>query len=110
MFKQIYPTLRIVLLGLLCAIIISCSKISQKNYEKINTNMTMQEVVAILGEPTNSESINIAGISGTSAVWKDQSSEIDIQFLNDRVAVKSFSKPVDQSTSSVIPTDNNKRK
>lgn len=56
----------------------------------------MQEVVALLGEPTSAESINIAGISGTSAVWKDNNAEIDIQFLNDRVTVKAFSKPDDQ--------------
>lgn len=107
MSKKIFRLLQIAALGLFCAIILSCSKISQKNYDKINTNMTMQEVMTILGEPTNSESINIAGISGTSAVWKDQNGEIDIQFLNDRVAVKSFSKPIDQSP---MPADKNKKK
>jgi len=105
--KQIFRPLQIIALALLCAIILSCSKISQKNYDKINTNMTMQEVMAILGEPTNSESINIAGISGTSAVWKDQNGEIDIQFLNDRVAVKSFSNPAEESGA---PVNHNKKK
>jgi hypothetical protein len=56
----------------------------------------MKEVISILGEPTNSESITIAGISGTSAVWKDKDAEIDIQFLNDRVTVKSFSKSTNE--------------
>jgi hypothetical protein len=55
--------------------------------------MTMQEVVSILGEPTESESANIAGISGTSATWKNQDAEIHIQFLNNQVAVKTFNKP-----------------
>lgn len=72
--------------------IVACSKITQENFDKIKNNMTMQEVIALLGEPTSSESINIAGISGTSAVWKDKNAEIDIQLLNDRVTVKAFSK------------------
>jgi hypothetical protein len=86
---------RLLLALFFCMTLIACSKISQTNFDKINTNMTMKEVVAILGEPTSSESINIAGISGTSAVWKDKNAEIDIQFLNDKVTVKAFSKPED---------------
>lgn len=81
----------------LCALILACSKISQSNFEKIQPNMSMKEVIAILGEPTNSESITIAGISGTSAVWQNKEAEIDIQFLNDRVTVKSFSKANDDA-------------
>lgn len=52
----------------------------------------MNEVTAILGAPTSSESLSIAGVSGTSAVWKDKQNEIDIQFLNDRMTVKTFGK------------------
>jgi len=52
--------------------------------------MKMQEVVSILGEPTSSDSVNIAGVSGTAAVWKSNDAEIDIQFLNDKVFAKSF--------------------
>ena len=76
----------------LCLFLFACSKLTQENFDKIKTDMTMQEVAAILGEPTTSEGIMIAGISGTSATWKDDKAEIDIQFLNNKVAVKSFSK------------------
>lgn len=89
-FKLIY---RWFIACLLCICLLACSKITQQNFDKIKTNMTMQEVISILGEPTSSESINVAGVSGTSAVWKDNNAEIDIQFLNDKVAVKAFSKP-----------------
>lgn len=90
-FKRFLKTLLILPL---CFLLFACSKISQKNFEKIQNNMTMDQVIAILGEPTHSENINIAGISGTSAVWKDDShGEIDIQFLNNRVIVKAYSKP-----------------
>lgn len=85
--------LRLFFATCLCFLLLACSKISQVNFDKIKPNMTLKEVVAILGEPTSAESINIAGISGASVVWKDNNAEIDIQFLNDRVTVKSFSKP-----------------
>lgn len=77
---------------LICFTLFACSKITQENFEKVKPNMTMKEVIGILGEPTDSQSIMIAGISGTSAIWKDEQAEIDIQFLNDKVTVKSFSK------------------
>lgn len=51
----------------------------------------MKEVVAILGEPTSSDSLNIAGMSGTTAVWKSGDAQIDVQFINDRVIIKAFS-------------------
>jgi uncharacterized protein YcfL len=78
----------------LCLILFACSRITQENYDKIKPNMTMQEVTAILGKPTSSESLSIAGVSGASAVWKDKQNEIDIQFLNDRMTVKTFGKVI----------------
>lgn len=100
LYKRI---LHIFLVACLCTLILACSKISQGNFEKIQSNMTMKEVIGILGEPTNSESITIAGISGTSAVWKDKDAEIDIQFLNDKVTVKSFSKSNDDTNNKPHP-------
>jgi hypothetical protein len=85
--------LKVLITLFFCIFLFACSsKVSQNNFEKIKTNMIMKEVIVILGEPTSSESVNIAGVSGTSAVWKDSDAEIAIQFLNDRVAVKAFSK------------------
>ena len=71
-------------------ILIACSKVTQANFDKVKPTMSMKEVVSILGKPTDSQSVNIAGISGTSATWKDDHAEISIQFLNDQVAVKIF--------------------
>src|SRR5688572_23351557 len=85
-FRSLFLTL------FLCIFLVACSRITQDNFAKINTNMTMKEVVAILGEPTNAESVNIAGISGTAATLKAKNAEINIQFLNDKVTVKTFSK------------------
>jgi hypothetical protein len=67
------------------------SRINQENYNKIQTGMTLEEVKAIIGEPTESKSAGISGlVSGTSAVWKGDSMTIDIKFLNDKVQLKSF--------------------
>lgn len=67
------------------------SKINQENYQKIQKGMTLEEVKAVLGEPTESKSAGIGSlVSATSAVWKGEGLTIDIQFLNDKVQLKSF--------------------
>lgn len=73
-------------------ILIACSRVNQKNYDKIQPGMAMQDVVKILGEPTSTDSINIAGISGAAATWKNKDAVISIQFLNNQVTIKSFNK------------------
>ena len=80
---------------LICAIFLSgcMQRLTQENFDKIQTGMPMSEVITILGEPTASESVNFAGISGTSATWKNKNTVITIQFLNDKVQIKAFSHP-----------------
>lgn len=95
---KIFLTLAVVFL------ITGCSKITQSNFDKVKPNMTMQEVITILGEPSSSDSINIAGISGTSAVWQSNNAEINIQFLNNRVTIKVFNKPNNKQAAEVVDT------
>ena len=78
--------------------LIACSRITEENFTKVKAGMTMEEVKAILGTPSSAESVDIAGVSGTSAVWKDSQAEIDIQFLNNKVTIKTFSKLDPQKT------------
>lgn len=68
------------------------SKISAENFERIQNGMTQKEVIAILGEPTETSSVNIAGVSGGMAAWKDGNTVISVQFLNDKVQAKQLSK------------------
>lgn len=75
----------------MCLMLAACNRVSQRNFDKIQSSMTMQQVTQILGEPTNSDSVMIAGVSGTSAVWSDGKNEITIQFLNGKVFFKTFS-------------------
>ena len=78
----------------ICMSLLSCSgsKISQENFEKIQTGMSMTQVTAILGEPTESSSVDVAVFSGTVSKWKAGGVTITIQFVNGKVVAKQFSK------------------
>ena len=71
----------------------ACSKVTQENFAKVQDGMTEQEVTAILGSPTESSSGSILGISGTSSKWAGGDALITIQFVNGKVALRSFDKP-----------------
>jgi len=74
--------------------LVSCagSKISQENFEKIQTGMSLAQVIAILGEPTESSSVDVAVFSGTVSKWQAEGVTITIQFVNGKVVAKQFSK------------------
>jgi hypothetical protein len=78
-------------LGLL--VLVACSKVTQENFATIREGMSEQEVIARLGTPTESNSINVLGISGTSSRWVGGDAEITIRFVNGQVALKRFDKP-----------------
>ena len=71
----------------------ACSKVTQENFARIQDGMSEQEVTAILGSPTESSSGSILGISGTSSKWTGGDATITIQFVNGKVALRSFDKP-----------------
>jgi len=74
--------------------LVSCSgsKISQENFGKIQTGMALAQVQAILGEPTESSSVDVAVFSGTVSKWKAGDVTITIQFVNGKVVAKQLSK------------------
>lgn len=82
------------------------SKVTQENFSKIQNGMSMRQVTQILGTPVSVDSINIAGISGASAVWKDKDTVITIQFLNNKVQIKTFTKANDSSAPGQINPSN----
>lgn len=82
---------KIIFLGIIIALV-ACTRVTQANFEKIQAGMSMEQVIKILGEPNDSSSINIAGISGTSASWKNHSATLVVQFLDGKVMIKSFNK------------------
>lgn len=72
--------------------------VSQENFNKIENAMSQSQVEAILGKPTNAESVNIAGFSGTTAVWKSGDIMITIRFLNGEVILKTLTKGEDEKS------------
>ena len=51
-------------------------------------DLSQAEVQAILGPPTESESVDVTVFSGTSSTWKWQGTTITIQFVNGKVIAK----------------------
>ncbi len=78
---------------LACLLISACSsKITAENFGKIQTGMSQQEVVAVLGEPTQSNAFDIAGLSGATATWQEGDTAISIQFFNGKVQAKQLNR------------------
>jgi hypothetical protein len=73
-------------------LIAACSKVTQENFAKIQEGMSEEEVIALLGSPAESNSVNILGVSGTASRWVGRDAEITVRFVNGKVAIKSFEK------------------
>ena len=77
---------------LLALIVAACSKVNQENFLKIQEGMSEQDVISLLGRPTESNSVNVLGISGTASRWVAGDTVITVRFVNGQVAFKSFDK------------------
>ena len=71
----------------------ACSKVTQENFAKIQDGMSEQEVHALLGPPTTSNTVEILGISGTHSRWESSDAAISVRFVNRKVATRSYHKP-----------------
>jgi hypothetical protein len=71
----------------------ACSRVTQENFLKIQEGMSEQEVISMLGSPTESNSVNILGVSGTASRWVGSDAVIAVRFVNGKVATKTFEKP-----------------
>lgn len=91
MIRSLKPLVLIVGAGLAVA---SCdgSRINQSNFDEIETDMTREQVIEILGEPTDSGGVGFGDFSGGMATWEDDAGNvITIQFVNGKVKGKQFS-------------------
>ena len=71
-------------------LLIACSRVTEDNYNRIESGMEEATVIKILGEPDESSSIGIGSLSGKSSVWDDGKARISIQFFNNKVKLKKF--------------------
>ncbi len=75
------------------ALLAACgSKISAENFERIQSGMAQKDVIALLGEPTETSNVSIAGLSGGMATWRDGNTVISVQFVNDKVQGKQLNR------------------
>ena len=63
----------------------ACSKVSLENYEKIEVGMDKAEVEAILGSANNC----VEKTLHTNCVWGDESKNIEITLVSDKVTIYS---------------------
>ena len=83
----------VVVVVLVALTLVGCgSRINQDNFEKVQTGMTMAQVKVILGNPTESSSVDVAVFSGTVSKWQAGDLTITIQFVNSKVVAKQLSK------------------
>jgi hypothetical protein len=68
-------------LALLVLLLAACSKLTQENYARVQTGMTLDEVSAILGRPDScSETLGVK-----KCTWGDEQRHININFVADKV-------------------------
>ena len=78
--------LRTLLLFTAVVALAACSKLTQDNLDKVKPGMSPDEVKAILGDPTNSQSGNLLNVvSGTTYTYHTDKSDVTITFVNDKV-------------------------
>jgi len=82
----------LLLLAMLLGLGACDSGLNRENFDRITNGMTMEKVVDLLGEPDRTSELQLGGLSGTSAVWEDDDTRITIQFINDKVKVKQFTR------------------
>ena len=83
----------VVVVVLVALTLVGCgSRINQDNFEKVQTGMTMAQVKILLGDPTESSSVDVAVFSGTVSKWQAGDLTITIQFVNSKVVAKQLSK------------------
>jgi outer membrane protein assembly factor BamE (lipoprotein component of BamABCDE complex) len=66
-------------------LITACSRLTEDNLQKVQNGMTTDQVKAILGDPTSSDTGGALGITGTTYVYHTSSSDVKITFVDGKV-------------------------
>jgi len=84
--RKISKILKILALLLLVTIaIISCSKLTKENYDKVRIGMDYNEVVNIIGDPKECDSL----LNAKNCIWGDENRSIEIKFVANKVVFTS---------------------
>jgi hypothetical protein len=68
------------------------SKINEEQFARIADGMSEQQVIDLLGTPSESSSMGALGMSGTATTWTDAGATISVQFVNGKVRLKQFTR------------------
>ena len=72
--------LRMIVLLVMLAMLLGCSKLTVDNYAKIKTGIEYSEVVTILGKPDScSEALFVK-----SCIWGNEQKNITVSFVSDK--------------------------
>jgi len=85
--------MRALVLASLLFVLAACSKVTPENFARIQDGMPEEQVLDLLGKPTESSSVNLLGVSGTSSRWVSGDTAITVRFVNGKVALKTLDKP-----------------
>ena len=77
----------------LVLLVTACSQVTEENFSRIQEGMSESEVIAILGTPTESNSVAILGVSGATSRWISRDAVVAVHFVNGKVALKTWEKP-----------------
>ena len=80
-----------VLLFLCCSLMLtSCGEVSERDFESVETGMSISEVHALLGPPQRSSSGQIGDYFGVSDTWYTRDAIVTVQYLNNEVKLKTI--------------------
>lgn len=74
----------------LAAVLAGCTRVTQENFDRIEVGMRETEVHAILGPPDDSANAALLRVKAVNSRWVSRDATITIQFVNERVRVKSM--------------------
>lgn len=69
------------LLAALCLALVGCDRLSAENYDKLEVGMPYDEVVAILGEPTECSAV----VNTKSCRWGKDDKYVDAKIVGESV-------------------------
>ena len=64
---------------------VSCSKLTKENYDRVKVGMDYSEVIKIIGDPKECDSL----LNAKNCIWGDESKSIELKFVADKVVFTS---------------------
>jgi hypothetical protein len=75
----------VIVLATLALFLFGCSKLTQENYNKLQTGMTYEEVQAILGKPGSCSE----ALFTRNCTWGDKKTNVSVTFIGGKLVLHS---------------------